>query len=86
MTGTTGSHYDVIFQNANGAVGFRALSGEKFRVRLVSSGAGEVCTPHGSANWKKPGEDGQNRFSAEAYSVIELTQHVAAAVKALVCA
>lgn len=66
MAGTEGTgEYMVPLTTSLGAVGYRCLSGDRFRLRVEPVGdAVETLAPSfPSADWKQPGQGGQNRFS-----------------------
>jgi hypothetical protein len=59
MIGTTGSKFTVLAQFVSGLIGFRALGGGAYRVRVEPAEGISLSFPLG---WKTPG-GGQNRFS-----------------------
>ena len=79
MFGTTGSNYEVVFSCASGEVGIR-YDGGIIRTRVVPSAG---CPPLGLSGWKQPGQDGQNRYSREAWNATDAARNAAAAAAEL---
>lgn len=60
IIGTEGSVYQSVAEfNEVGAVGYRDLGDNEYRVRVVPFNGNEFYLPNG---WKQPGKD-QNRYS-----------------------
>lgn len=66
MAGTEGTgEYMVPLATSQGAVGYRCLSGERFRLRVepVGDDVETLAAAFPSPDWKQPGQGGQHRFS-----------------------
>jgi hypothetical protein len=89
MAGTEGTGaYVVPVVTDRGAVGYRSLGGNTYRVRVEPASA-EAAASLAAAfpragGWKQPGDSGQNRFSTMVYAGLEALKGVIeTAVKAL---
>ncbi len=82
MTGTEGTVYTEVLSTKLGKLGFRALSGGGFRVRLEPASPHVTSPAYKQASWKKPNSDG-NRFSLVVGSAAELASAIASASSAI---
>lgn len=90
IAGSEGTNnYAVIAEGRNGLVAVRLVGGSTFRVRVEPSsaaGASSMATRlTRAADWKQPGDQGQNRFSTVCDGGAELRLAVDEAIKALDC-
>jgi hypothetical protein len=77
MIGTTGSTFNGVFQTSAGAVGFRPIGGDQFRVR-VEPRNGAVLALDG---WTQP--NGQKRYSTVVNGTDALVSAVAQGIAAV---
>jgi hypothetical protein len=83
MAGTEGTNaYRVVALTDMGKVGFRALSGGTVRVRVEPVNGSKLGRSFKS-NWKKPGQDGQHRFSTVVEGEKAIKNALAIALKAV---
>jgi hypothetical protein len=86
MAGTEGTgEYLVVFRTSLGRVGYRLLErGASYRIRVEpeASGRSQLARQLTKPQWKQPGNQGQNRFSAEVREE-ELLSVVGIAIHAL---
>jgi hypothetical protein len=84
ITGTSGAPFTTVVETSAGAIGFRSLGHEGFRVRVVP--ANNNGTHLNLSGWKQIGEDGQNRYSKVVDNKEALELAVRQAAKELVIA
>lgn len=88
MGGTEGTgEYVVPVVSNRAAVGFRALSGGSYRVRIEPRSASSAKTLAANfpadSGWKQPGDSDQNRFSLVVHGEEALKETIAAAARAV---
>lgn len=86
MAGTQGTNeYEGVAITSRGRIGYRHLGGSIYRVRVEPANvtAATKMAAKFNGEWKKPGQNGQNRFSTVVTSSQQLTEAVTLGLKAL---